>query len=185
MKENSVSFEVETDKEDNLKVEVSLSSSKGSIPLASESSENYLYKFTAKDLLPLVDYEIEIKVTSFSGRFNIQKFQLYFDDKKPNVDVIYPLELDPVEKDSFEIKGTMNDLHSGVKTVSYKLYKAKDAEPGDWSNIDFSGSEWKKTVKLNEPEECKYVLKVKAQDYAENESEIKTVNFYYDIHQVF
>ena len=181
LKENSVSFEVETDKEDNLKVEVSLSSSKGSIPLASESSENYLYKFTAKDLLPLVDYEIEIKVTSFSGRFNIQKFQLYFDNQKPNVDVIYPLELDPVEKDSFEIKGTMNDPHSGVKTVSYKLYKAKDAEPGDWANIDFSGSEWKKTVKLNEPEECKYVLKVKAQDYAENESEIKTVNFYYDI----
>ena len=69
-------------------MEVSLSSSKGSITLASESSENYLYKFTAKDLLPLVDYEIEIKVTSFSGRFNIQKFQLYFDNQKPNVENI-------------------------------------------------------------------------------------------------
>ncbi|MDD7610572.1 MAG: hypothetical protein PUJ82_06630, partial [Spirochaetales bacterium] len=183
LKENNVHFEVETEKEDDLKVEVSLlnSASNEKVDLKPDSSDNYVYDFNAKDLLSLVDYEIVIKVTAASGRFDIQKFLLNFDNQKPTVDVTYPAELSPVGAESIEIKGSMYDVGSGVKSISYKLYKEKESEPEDWSYIEFSGSEWKKTVKINEPEECKLILKVKSQDYAGNESEIKTVNFYYDI----
>ena len=112
------------------------------------------------------------------GKTNSTSFTVYKDTSVPQISITYPAENDPISDSQFTARGSITDgTGIGVGSLEYKVN-----QDDSWHAITsgITSTTWTQNFNFEDEPEGKITLSVRAKDMLGNESEPKSVTFFYD-----